>query len=166
MTAASMRWRTPVLAACLLLLAARAQAEEPEAPTPPHRARPAASGARPTAPSPQAAEERALLRQLADAQRALGEQLREMKDAVDAIHNDVAAQKDQEDGTEQEVKALRDEVKGLYVESSTVKQQIDALKDDIGAVNSNVSAFRTYSGFFIAVMILLLAVIFVLTIRR
>ena len=36
----------------------------------------------------------------------------------------------------------------------------------LAGVNSNVSGFRTYSGFFIAVMILLLAVIFVLTIRR
>jgi hypothetical protein len=61
---------------------------------------------------------------------------------------------------------MREEVKGLYVESSTVKQQIDALKSDIGGVNSNVLAFRTFSGFFIAVMILLLAVIFVLSIRR
>ena len=146
-----MRCRIRLLAACfLLLLAGRADAASP---------RPAPSGT-PTA------EERALLRQLADAQRALGEQLQEVKDAVEAIHNDVAAQKDQEDGTEQEVKALRDEVKGLYVESSGVKQEIEALKDDIAAVNSNVSAFRTYSGFFIAVMILLLAVIFVLTIRR
>ena len=57
-------------------------------------------------------------------------------------------------------------IKGLYVESSSVKQQIDALKDDVAGVNSNVSAFRTFSGFFIATMILLLAVIFVLTIRR
>jgi septal ring factor EnvC (AmiA/AmiB activator) len=142
--------RLRLLAACVLLLAGRAHAA-------PARAVP------PSAPS---AEDRALLRQLADAQRALGEQLQEVKDAVEAIHNDVAAQKDQEDGTEQEVKALRDEVKGLYVESSGVKQQIDALKDDVAGVNSNVSAFRTYSGFFIAVMILLLAVIFVLTIRR
>jgi len=61
---------------------------------------------------------------------------------------------------------MREEVKGLYWESSTVKQQIDTLKDDISAVNSNVSNFRTFSGFFIALMILLLAVIFVMTIRR
>ena len=57
-------------------------------------------------------------------------------------------------------------MKGLYVELSGVKQQIDGLKEDVGGVNSNVSAFRTFSGFFIALMILLLAVIFVLTIRR
>jgi septal ring factor EnvC (AmiA/AmiB activator) len=145
-----MRCRIRLLAACLLLLAGRADAAPPRA----------------AAPSAPTAEDRALLRQLADAQRALGEQLQEMKDAIEAIHNDVAAQKDQEDGTENEVKALRDEVKGLYVESSGVKQEIESLKDDIAAVNSNVSAFRTYSGFFIAVMILLLAVIFVLTIRR
>jgi hypothetical protein len=61
---------------------------------------------------------------------------------------------------------MRDEVKGLYVENSSLKQQIDGLKEQIDAVNSNVSGFRTFSGFFIAVMILLLAVIFVMTIRR
>ena len=83
-----------------------------------------------------------------------------------SITCEIASEKDAQDASEQDVKALRDEVKGLYVESSTVREHIDALKDDIASVNSNVSAFRTYAGFFIAVMILLLAVIFVLTIRR
>jgi len=147
----------------LAAMAAHAQ-DEPTTPARP-RQRPA-----PTRPSPpqaeQVAEDRAFLRQLADAQRSLGEQIQQLKDAVEALQGEIAAQKDKEDGTEQEVKALRDEVKGLYVESSTVREHIDALKDDIGDVDSNVSAFRSYSGFFIAVMILLLAVIFVLTIRR
>ena len=159
--------RTPVLAVCLLALVtgvAGAQEGEQETARPP-RARPAAA-ARPAAPSTHADEDRALLHQLADAQRSLGEQVQQLKDVLEALRADMASQKDEGAATEQEVKALRDEVKGLYVESSGVKQQIDALKDDIGGVNSNVSGFRTYSGFFIAVMILLLAVIFVLTIRR
>src|SRR5207253_5096317 len=159
--------RTPLLALCLLALVAGvagAQEGEPETPRP-RRTRPAAAP-HPAPTSPHDAETRALLHQLADAQRSLGEQVQQLKDVLEALRTEVASQKDEATATEQEVKALRDEVKGLYVESSGVKQQIDALKDDIGGVNSNVSGFRTYSGFFIAVMILLLAVIFVLTIRR
>src|SRR5439155_695167 len=165
MRAAAMR--TPLLAVCLLaLVTGVAGAQEGEQETArPRRARPAAA-ARPAAPSTHADEDRALLHQLADAQRSLGEQVQQLKDVLEALRADMASQKDEDAATEQEVKALREEVKGLYVESSGVKQQIDALKDDIGGVNSNVSGFRTYSGFFIAVMILLLAVIFVLTIRR
>jgi len=154
--------RTCWLVAFLILVAggvARAQ-DEPES-APARRARRSSS---PT--NPQVAQDRALLRQLADAQRALGEEMQQLKDSVEALHDVISAAKDEENGTEQEVKALREEVKGLYVESSTVREHIDALKEDIAAVNSNVSGFRTYAGFFIAVMILLLAVIFVLTIRR
>ena len=71
---------------------------------------------------------------------------------------------------------------GLHPRAHTANRREDALPDSVptlaealGAigyettalvVNANVSAFRTFSGFFIAVMILLLAVIFVLTIRR
>jgi predicted RNase H-like nuclease (RuvC/YqgF family) len=160
-----MRFRVYGLAACVLVLTAamaRAQEEAETAPRP-RRARPPA--ARPAPPS-LSAEDRALLHQLAEAQRGLGEQMQELKDRVEALQGEVATEKDEQNGTAQEVKALRDEVKGLYVESSTVKERIDALKEDIAGVDSNVSGFRTYSGFFIAVMILLLAVIFVLTIRR
>ena len=82
------------------------------------------------------------------------------------MHGELATGEDEDSALAGEIKAARDEIKGLYVESSSVKQQIDALKDDVAGVNSNVSAFRTFSGFFIATMILLLAVIFVLTIRR
>jgi len=158
-----MRSGTSLLAACMLVLAAGvAAAQEGEPAAPRHARRPAA----PAPPSKPAGEERALLYQLAGAQRSLGEQLQQVKDALEAVRGDVAGQKDQAAAVEQEVKALREEVKGLYVESSGVKQQIDALKDDIAGVNSNVSGFRNYSGVFIAVMILSLAVIFVLTIRR
>jgi chromosome segregation ATPase len=113
-----------------------------------------------------AGDDRALLRQLSDAQRALGEQLQGVRDRVEAVQGQLSGGRDQDQAVEQEMKGLRDEVKGLYVELSGVKQQIDTLKEDVGGVNSNVSAFRTFSGFFIALMILLMAVIFVLTIRR
>jgi predicted RNase H-like nuclease (RuvC/YqgF family) len=160
-----MRCRFRGLAAGMILLAAMAAHAQDE-PTTPARSRQRPAPARPSPQAEQVTEDRAFLRQLADAQRSLGEQVQQLKDAVEALQGEIGAQKDKEEGTEQEVKALRDEVKGLYVESSTVREHIDALKDDIADVNSNVSAFRSYSGFFIAVMILLLAVIFVLTIRR
>ena len=153
-----------VLVCLLLVTADPVHAQETERPSPASR-RSHAAAAHP-APSAQTSEDRTLLYQLADAQRALGAQLQALKEQVDALHGELASQQDAGSGLEQEVKAMRDEVKGLYVESSTVKQQIDGLKDDVAGVNSNVSAFRTFSGFFIAVMILLLAVIFVLTIRR
>ena len=153
-----------LLAACLLVVAASARSQEPEAPPTARRSRPVA--ARPAPPSPQAAEDRALLHQLADAQRALGDQVQQLKEALDGLRSDIANRNDAQASHDQEAKAMREEVKGLYWESSTVKQQIDALKEDISAVNSNVSNFRTFSGFFIALMILLLAVIFVMTIRR
>ena len=157
--------RVLALLACVLFVVGggTGRAQEAAAPATARRAR--ATPTRPT-PPPQNAEEQALLRQIADAQRALGEQLQAMKEEIATLHATLASQQDAGSGLEQEVKAMRDEVKGLYVENSTVKQQIDALKDDVAGVNSNVSAFRTFSGFFIAVMILLLAVIFVLTIRR
>jgi septal ring factor EnvC (AmiA/AmiB activator) len=142
---------------CLLLLTvnlARGQESQP-----------APAGAR-RAVTSQAAQDRAFLRQLADAQRALGEQMQQLRERIDAVHGELATRKDEQSTLAEEVKAMREEVKGLYWESSTVKQQIDALKEDLGGVNANVSGFRTYSGFFIAVMILLLTVIFVLTIRR
>jgi len=156
------------LAAVLLLLAAsglRAQEEEPTSGT--RRARTTTTATQhAAAASAQAAEDRALLHQLADAQRALGEQVQQLKEALDGLRSEILNRNDAQASHDQEVKAMREEVKGLYWESSTVKQQIDTLKDDISAVNSNVSNFRTFSGFFIALMILLLAVIFVMTIRR
>ena len=157
--------RTCWLVAFLLLVTGGVAHPQEESESAPAR-RGRTSVSRSSAQNPQAAQDRALLRQLADAQRALGEEMQQLKDRVETLHDEIATQKDEENGTGQDVKALREEVKGLYVESRTVREHIDALKDDIQSVNSNVSAFRTYSGFFIAVMILLLAVIFVLTIRR
>jgi len=125
---------------------------------------------RPARPSPASskasAEDRAFLLQLGEAQRALNEQLEQLKERIDWLYYEVTLRRDEHTGIDQEVKAMRDEVKGLYVESSTVKQAIDALKGDVSGVNSNVSGFRTFSGLFIALMILLLAVIFAMTIRR
>jgi peptidoglycan hydrolase CwlO-like protein len=149
--------RSGALLVVLLVTSAGGQAIEHVRAAPPPRA--------PAATSP-ANEDRALLRQLADAQRNLGEELEQLKEHVDALNGELAAQRDRDNALEQEIKAARDEIKGLYVESSSVKQAIEELKEDVAGVNSNVSAFRTFSGFFIAVMILLLAVIFVLSIRR
>jgi predicted nuclease with TOPRIM domain len=89
-----------------------------------------------------------------------------VKEGVDAVPGLINELKDQNTARQEEVQKLRDEVKGLYVETSSLRQQLDELRGDIGGVNANVSAFRTFSGFFIAVMILLLAVIFVMSIRR
>ena len=111
-------------------------------------------------------EDRQLLHQLGDAQRWVNDQLQQVKDRIDGMWAEVAKHGDQTSGLEEQVKALREEVKGLYVESSTVKQQIDGLKQDIDGVNANISGFRTIAGFFIAAMILLLAVTFALSLRR
>jgi chromosome segregation ATPase len=111
-------------------------------------------------------EDRAFLLQLGEAQQGLSEQLEQLKERIDWLYYEVTLRRDEHTGIDQEVKAMRDEVKGLYVESSTLKEAIDALKDDVGGVNSNVSSFRTFSGLFIALTILLLAVIFAMTIRR
>ena len=155
-----MQLRTLVLAAGLALaLAGGATGQEEE----PAKPRGAAARAAPAKPSVDIA---AFLKQLSEAQRSLSEQMQQQKERMDWFHGELTAQQDRLAAIEQELKAMRDEVKGLYVESSAVKQAIDGVKEDIGSVNSNVSGFRTYSGFFIAVMILLLAVIFVLSIRR
>ena len=161
-----MRIPRRLVVAGLALTAAVALAQRTSDEPAPSARRTHPTAVRPAPPNPQEAEDRALLRQLADAQRALGEQIQQLRERVDELKEEVAGRKEEENADTDELKAMRDEVKGLYVESSSVKQEIEALKDDIASVNGNVSAFRTYSGFFIAVMILLLAVIFVLTIRR
>jgi len=143
--------------ALLLALAAAGQATD-GAPT---------TGGRPTPVAARTGnEDRAFLLQLAEAQRTLSEQLEQLKERIDWLYYEVTLRRDEHTGIDQEVKAMRDEVKGLYVESSAVKQAIEALKEDVGGVNSNVSNFRTFSGLFIALMILLLAVIFAMTVRR
>jgi len=111
-------------------------------------------------------EQRALLNQMAEAQKWAGEQLWHMKEGIDAVPGMISELKDANAARDADVQKLRDEVKGLYVETSSLRQELEELKNDIGGVNANVSGFRTFSGFFIAVMILLLAVIFIMTIRR
>jgi hypothetical protein len=148
--------------ALFFALAPPARATDVAPPKP--EGRPATKAAAP--PGKPSAEDRAFLLQLGEAQQALSEQLEQLKERIDWLYYEVTLRRDEHNGIDQEVKAMRDEVKGLYVESSTVKQAIEALKGDVGGVNSNVSAFRTFSGLFIALMILLLAVIFAMTIRR
>ncbi len=111
-------------------------------------------------------EQRSLLNQLAEAQKWAGEQLWHVKEEIDTLPGLIDQMKDANNARQEDVQKLRDEVKGLYVETSSLRQQLEELKSDIGGVNANVSGFRTFSGFFIAVMILLLAVIFLMTIRR
>ena len=110
--------------------------------------------------------QQSLLNQMAEAQKWQGEQLWHLKEKVDALPGIIAEAKEGHTETQEEVGKLRDEVKGLYVEISTVKQQIDALKGDIGSVDTNVSGFRRYSGFFLALMLLMVGVIFFMSIRR
>src|SRR5262245_57662804 len=100
-------------------------------------------------------EQRALLNQLAEAQKWAGEQLWSMKQGLDAVPGMVNELKDANATHEADIQKLRDEVKGLYVETSSLRQQLEEVKTEIGGVNANVSGFRTFSGFFIAVMILL-----------
>src|SRR5262245_44814200 len=111
-------------------------------------------------------EQKSLLNQMAEAQKWAGEQLWHVKESIDSVPGMINELKDANNARADEVQKLRDEVKGLYVETSSLRQQLEELKNDIGGVNANVSGFRTFSGFFIAVMILLLAVIFLMTIRR
>ena len=158
-----MRRSRLLVAACIVLLAAGLPAQDEEEAPRPHRARPAAPSAR---ASTSISEDRAFLRQLGEAQRALSEQLQQLRERVESLHGELTSREDEDAGAEDEVKALREEVKGLYVEISGVKQQIDSVREDVQGVNSNVQAFRTFSGFFIAAMLLLLSVIFLLTIRR
>ena len=143
----------------LLLVACVAVAAAQDEDAPGKRSRPAARASSST-------DERGFLRQLAESQRSLGDGIQQLRDRIDGLYGALAERKDDSTGLEQEVKELRDEVKGLYVENSSLKQMIESLKDDVQSVNSNVSGFRTFSGFFIAAMLLLLSVIFLLTIRR
>lgn len=111
-------------------------------------------------------DDRDLLRQLADAQKWAGEQIWAAKEVVDALPGAIAEVKDQIGAGEDEMRKVRDEVKGLYVEMASLREQLEAARADVAGVNANLSSFRTFSGFFIAAMILLLALVAVMTIRR
>lgn len=144
-----------LLVAALVLAVARTVVAAPARPVPTH----------PVAPPAPAIDQQAI-KQMTDAQKWLGEEVWKIKEQVEALPGVINEAKEGHTETQEEVGKLRDEVKGLYVELSTVKQQIEALKGDIGSVNTNVSGFRTYSGFFLALMLLMVAVMFVMTIRR
>jgi septal ring factor EnvC (AmiA/AmiB activator) len=126
----------------------------------------AAAGARGEAPKSSSKPSASSLSQIVDAQRALSDQIQQVKEQLDWTHWEIKTTHDEQTALVTEVKALRDEVKGLYVESSTLRQQLDALKEDIAGVDANVTAFRNVSGYFIAAMIVALALILVMTIRR
>ena len=143
--------RGPLVAGALVLLLVFPALAQQQKSTPAQRA---------------ADEQRALLNQLAEAQKWAGEQLWHVKEGIDGLPTLINGLKDANAARDEEVQKMREEVKGLYVETSSLRQQLDELKADIGGVNANVSGFRTFSGFFIAVMILLLAVIFIMTIRH
>ncbi len=157
--------RAALLAFCLVVLVAGQPGVCAESTSRAPRAR-AAAPPRPPAAGRLPDEDRTLLHQLADAQRNLGEQLRQLDERLQVVQGELAAGKDDETADQQEVKALREEVKGLYVEISGLKEQIEEVKGDVAGVDANVSGFRTFSGFFIAAMLLLLIAIFGLTIRR
>jgi septal ring factor EnvC (AmiA/AmiB activator) len=116
--------------------------------------------------TPDPAASQKLLRQLVDAQKWQSEQIWHVKEQTEALPGLIAEAKEGHADTQAEVGKARDEVKGLYVEISTVKQQIESLKSDIDSVNTNVSRFRTFAGFFLALMILMVFLIFAMTVRR
>jgi hypothetical protein len=111
-------------------------------------------------------ELRPLLNQMVEAQKWESEQIWHIRRGIDAVPDLVNELKEADASRQSEVDKLRDEVKGLYVETSSLRQQLDELKTEISGVNDNVSGFRTFGGFFIAVMILLLSIVFVMTVRR
>ena len=145
-----MSLRRVVLALALVLTTARGPLAAP--------AKPAAEPAAPL--------QNSLLNQIAEVEKWQGEQIWHIKEQVEALPGLIDEAKEGHTATQEEVGKLRDEVKGLYVELSSVRQQIDGLKDEIGGVNTNVSGFRTYAGFFLALMLLMVAIIFFTTIRR
>ena len=111
-------------------------------------------------------ETEAFLRQMGDAQKWMGEELWKIKEKVDDLPNIIAEGKDDQAATQEEIDKLRDEVKGLYVEISSVKQDIEALKTDIAGVNANLTSFRSFSGLFLASVLIMVAISTVMTVLR
>jgi peptidoglycan hydrolase CwlO-like protein len=120
----------------------------------------AAPPARPTPPaqSPNSQETEAFLKQMGEAQKWMGEEIWKVKEKLDELPGVIAEAKEGDTATQEELSKMREEVKGLYVEISTVKQQIEDLKQDVAGVNSNLSAFRTSSGLFLAFVVLMVIV--------
>ena len=137
----SLRLRA-LLVALALVVARGVEAAPPVRPQPP-------------AERPNSQETDAFLRQMGDAQKWMGEEIWKVKEKLDELPGVIAEAKEGDTATQEELGKMREEVKGLYVELSTVKQQIEDLKEDVDGVNSNLSAFRTSSGLFLAVVVLM-----------
>ncbi len=103
-------------------------------------------------------ETQAFLRQMGEAQKWMGEEIWKVKDELDQLPGVIAEAKEGDAATQEELGKMREEVKGLYVELSTAKQQIADLKDDVAGVNSNISAFRTSGGIFLAAVVLMVVI--------
>src|SRR5262249_6133468 len=111
-------------------------------------------------------EQRALLNQMAEAQKWAGEQLWHMKEGIDAVPGMISELKDANVARDADVQKLQDEGKGLYVGPSSLRQGVEGRKNDHGGVNPNLAGFRPFSGLFNPVMILVPAVILIMAIRR
>jgi septal ring factor EnvC (AmiA/AmiB activator) len=103
---------------------------------------------------------------MGDAQKWMGEEIWKIKEKVEELPSIIAESKDDQVATQEELDKLRDEVKGLYVEISGVKQDIEALKTDIAGVNANLTSFRSFSGLFLASVLIMVAVSTVMTVLR
>ena len=121
-------------------------------------AAPPAKPPQPPAPTPCSEDMEAFLKQMGEAQKWMGEEIWKVKDQLDQLPGVIAEAKEGDTATQEELGKMREEVKGLYVELSTVKQQIEDVKQDVAGVNANLSAFRTVSGLFLAVVVLTVVV--------
>jgi hypothetical protein len=108
----------------------------------------------------------AFLKQMGEAQKWMGEEIWKVKEKLDELPGVIAEAKEGDTATQEELGKMREEVKGLYVEISTVKQQIEDLKEDVAGVNSNLSAFRTSSGIFLAAVLLMVIISTVIQVLR
>jgi hypothetical protein len=141
----SPRRRALLVALIVVVVASGAEAAPPARPQPPPQ-------------SPTAQETDAFLKQMGEAQKWMGEEIWKVKEKLDELPGVIAEAKEGDVATQEELGKMREEVKGLYVELSTVKQQIEELKEDVAGVNSNLSAFRTSSGLFLAFVVLMVIV--------
>ena len=121
---------------------------------------------KPAPPADNNRETEAFLRQMGDAQKWMGEEIWKIREKVDELPSVIAEGKDDQAATREEIDKLRDEVKGLYVEISSVKQQIDGLKSEIEGVNGNLTSFRSFSGLFLASVLIMVAISTVMTVLR
>jgi len=121
---------------------------------------------KPSAPPETDRETEAFLRQMGDAQKWMGEEIWKIKEKVEELPSIIAESKDDQAATQEEIDKLRDEVKGLYVEISGVKQDIDGLKTEIEGVNGNLTSFRSFSGLFLASVLIMVAISTVMTVLR